>query len=320
VYDDIHSEAISLLREIYKIPEDFEVLLLQGGASLQFAMVPMNLYRGGKVEFVDSGSWSSKAIKEAKIQNINFETIASSKETSYDRIPENIEFSDDLDYAYITSNNTIYGTEYREFPETKSPLVVDASSDILSYQVDWSRVDLLFAGAQKNAGVAGVTVVVARRELIERESSKTPIILRYKTHLDKNSLYNTPPVFAIYTLNLILNWIKSIGGVDEVHRRNQQKAKLLYDTIDSSGGFYVGHADKSSRSLMNVTFNIKNGDGSNNSELEAKFIKEATKLGMVGLKGHRSIGGLRASLYNAMDIDSVKQLTQFMDNFKSRNS
>ena len=320
MYDEVHNEAIELLKEIYSIPKDFEVLFLQGGASLQFAMIPMNLYMGGEVEFVDSGSWSSKAIKEAKVQDINFRVVASSKDTNYDRIPDNIDFSDNLDYAYITSNNTIYGTEYREFPKTKSPLVVDASSDILSYPIDWSRVELLFAGAQKNAGVAGLTVVIIKKELIERENKKTPIILRYKTHYEKNSLYNTPPVFAIYTLNLILKWIKSIGGLREVQKRNQQKAKLLYDAIDSSDGFYVGHAKKESRSLMNVTFNIKNIDNSNNSELEAKFVKEAIDNGMIGLKGHRSIGGLRASLYNAMSIEGVERLVQFMHNFQTKNS
>jgi len=319
MYDEIHNNTIKLLKDIYNIPKDFEVLFLQGGASLQFAMIPMNLYRGGKVEFVDSGSWSSKAIKEAKIQNIDYKVVASSKETNYDRIPENIEFSSDLDYGYITSNNTIYGTEYKKFPKIDSPLVVDASSDILSYPIDWNRVSLLFAGAQKNAGVAGLTIVIIRKELIERENPKTPIILRYKTHYEKNSLYNTPPVFAIYTLNLVLKWIKSLGGLKEIQNRNIKKAELLYSAIDNSNGFYVGHAKKDSRSLMNITFNIKNRDNSNNSELEEKFVKEAIDSGMIGLKGHRSIGGLRASLYNAMDISGVEKLVQFMQDFQNKN-
>jgi len=320
IYDDIHNETIELLKKIYSIPKDFEVLFLQGGASLQFAMIPMNLYQEGRVEFVDSGNWSSKAIKEAKIQNINYKIVASSKETNYDRIPENIEFSDNLDYAYITSNNTIYGTEYKKFPKTNSPLVVDASSDILSYPIDWERVDLLFAGAQKNAGVAGLTVVIIKKELIERENPKTPIILKYKTHYEKNSLYNTPPVFAIYTLNLVLKWINNLGGLKEIQSRNTKKAELLYNTIDNSNGFYVGHAKKESRSLMNITFNIKNSDGTNNNELENKFIHEATQNGMIGLKGHRSIGGLRASLYNAMNLEGVEKLAHFMQEFQIKNS
>ena len=320
MYNNIHNETIKLLKEIYSIPDEFEVLFLQGGASLQFAMIPMNLYRGGRVEFVDSGNWSSKAIKEAEVQNIDYKIIASSKDTNYNKIPENIDFSNNLDYAYITSNNTIYGTEYREFPETDSPLVVDASSDILSYPIDWSRVGLLFAGAQKNAGVAGLTVVIIKRELIERENRTAPIILRYKTHFEKNSLYNTPPVFAIYTLNLILKWIEKIGGLNEIQKRNQKKAQLLYSAIDNSGGFYIGYAQRESRSLMNITFNIKNGDNSSNPELEAKFIKEALENKMVGLKGHRSIGGLRASLYNAMSLEGVERLVQFMQDFRAKNS
>jgi len=320
MYEDIHNQTIELIKELYKIPNNFKVLFLQGGASLQFAMVPMNLYMGGSVEFVDTGNWSSKAINEAKVQNINYKIVASSKDTNYDRIPDKIEFSNNLDYAYITSNNTIYGTEYREFPKTNSPLVVDASSDIFSYPIDWKRVGVLFAGAQKNAGVAGVTVVIIREDLIKRENSKIPIILRYKTFADKNSLYNTPPVFAIYVQNLILKWIKRGGGIEKIAQKNRQKAQLLYSAIDNSKNFFVGHAQKESRSLMNVTFNIKNSDGSNSEILEKKFIKEAQKEGMIGLKGHRSIGGLRASLYNAMSIDGVKKLVEFMEYFQQKNS
>ena len=320
MYEKVHTEAISLMRELYKIPDDYEVLLVQGGASLQFAMIPMNLYMGGKAQYVDSGSWSSKAIKEAKIQGINYEVVASSKETIYDRIPDNIEFDNSADYAYITSNNTIYGTEYRTFPTTKAPLIIDASSDIFSYPIEWSKVGMLFAGAQKNAGPSGLTIVIIKKELVARGGKDIPTMLKYKTHADKNSLFNTPPTFGIYILNLILHWLKRNGGIEAIQQKNITKAKLLYDAIDDSNGFYVGHAIKESRSLMNVSYNIKNSDGTDNPTLEAKFVKEATEAGMIGLKGHRSIGGLRASIYNAMSIEGVETLVNFMKKFQKENS
>ena len=317
MYDEVHEEAISLMKELYNIPEDYQVLLLQGGASLQFAMIPMNLSLGGKVQYVDSGSWSSKAIKEAKIQNLNFELVASSKDTMYDRIPADIKFDDNADYAYITSNNTIYGTGYKEFPTTKAPLVVDASSDIFSYPIDWSKVDLMFAGAQKNAGPSGLTIVIIKKELIDRVGDSVPTILRYKTHADKNSLFHTPPTFGIYILNLILNWLKDNGGIEAIAEKNEAKAKLLYDAIDNSDGFYVGHAEEDSRSLMNVSYNIKSGGSENIPWLEAKFASLATEAGMIGLKGHRSIGGLRASIYNAMSMEGVQALVDFMAEFQN---
>lgn len=311
MYDDVHSGAIALMRELYEIPDDYEVMFLQGGASLQFAMVPMNLAQGGKVQYANTGSWSKKAIKEAKIQNLNVEIVASSEETAFDRIPENIAFDDDADYAYITSNNTIYGTQYKTFPITKAPLVIDASSDIFSYPVEWSRVDLLFAGAQKNAGPSGVTIVIARKELLERVQESVPTMLRYKTHAENNSLYNTPPTFGIYLLYLTMKWIKKQGGIKAIQKMNNEKAALLYDAIDNSNGFFVGHAQKDSRSLMNVSFNIRDKD----AELEAELIKRTVENGMIGLKGHRSIGGLRASIYNAMSIDGVKALVELMETF-----
>jgi phosphoserine aminotransferase len=320
MYDEVHTEAISMMRELYKIPEDYEVLLLQGGASLQFAMVPMNIYQGGKVQYVDSGSWSSKAIKEAKVQNLNFEVVASSKETTYDRIPADIVFDDSADYVHITSNNTIYGTGFKAFPSTKAPLVVDASSDIFSYPVDWSKVDLMYAGAQKNAGPSGLTIVIIKKELIDRVGDSVPTILRYKTHAEKDSLYHTPPTFGIYILNRILNWLKSNGGIEAIAEQNEAKAKLLYDAIDNSNGYYVGHAEVDSRSLMNVSYNIRNGGAKNDAELEAKFVKEATAAGMIALKGHRSIGGLRASIYNAMTMEGVQALVDFMAAFQKENS
>ena len=314
MYDDVHTEALTLMRELYKIPEDYDIMFLQGGASLQFAMIPMNLYKGGKVEFADTGTWSSKAIKEAKIQGVNYEVVASSKETTYNTIPE-VKFSDDCDYAYITSNNTIYGTQYKEFPSTKAPLVVDASSDIFSYPIEWSKVDVLFAGAQKNAGPSGVTIVIMKKELIENGNTNIPTMLSYKTHADADSLYNTPPTFGIYILSLIMRWIKEQGGIKAVQEYNEKKAKILYDAMDNSNGFYVGHATKDSRSLMNVSFNIKDKD----AELEAALLKEATQKRMIGLKGHRSVGGLRASIYNAMTIEGVQALVDLMEDFAKRN-
>ncbi len=315
MYDDVHSEALSLMRELYEIPADYDILFLQGGASTQFAMVPMNLSLGGKAEYVDTGSWSAKAIKEAKILGIDFEIVASSKESSHNSIPTDINFSDDADYAYITSNNTIYGTQYQTFPDTKAPLVVDASSDIFSYPVDWSKIDLLFAGAQKNAGPSGVTIVIVKKELLTRVKDNVPSMLRYSTHADANSLYNTPPTFGIYILSLILKWIKGKGGIKALQIENEEKAAILYDAIDNSDGFYVGHAQKDSRSLMNVSFNIKDKD----AELEGKLVKLATESGMIGLKGHRSIGGLRASIYNAMTKDGIEALVALMNKFAEEN-
>jgi len=311
LYDDVHNEAISLIKELYKIPQNYHVLFLQGGASLQFAMAPMNLYLGGVAEYADTGSWSSKAIKEAQIQNINYKVVVSSKESGYDRIPD-VEFSNEADYAYITSNNTIYGTQYKEYPKTKAPLVVDASSDIFSYPIDWDRVALMFAGAQKNAGPSGVTIVIIRDDLLDRVKDSVPTLLRYKTHAEKNSLYNTPPTFGIYLINLMMKWLKSKGGVEEIDKINRKKASLIYDAIDGSDGFYIGHAQKDSRSLMNVTFNIKDRD------LEEKFIKEAESADMIGLKGHRSVGGIRASIYNAMSVEGVERLVELMEDFRKR--
>ena len=311
MYDDVHSEALTLMRELYDIPEDYDILLLQGGASTQFAMVPMNLSLGGKAEYADTGSWSTKAIKEAKILGIDFEVVASSKESSHNHIPADINFSDDADYAYITSNNTIYGTQYKTFPETKAPLVIDASSDIFSYPVDWSKIDLMFAGAQKNAGPSGVTIVIIKKELLTRVKDNVPSMLRYATHADANSLYNTPPTFGIYLLSLTMKWIKSKGGIKALQKENEEKAAILYDAIDNSDGFYVGHAQKDSRSLMNVSFNIKDKD----ADLEEKLVKLATDSGMIGLKGHRSIGGLRASIYNAMSKEGIEALVALMNKF-----
>ena len=311
LYEEIHNGAISLMRELYAIPDEYEVLFLQGGASMQFAMVPMNLKKSGRVQFANTGAWSSKAIKEAKIAGMSVEVVATSEETSFDRIPENIEFDAMADYAHITSNNTIYGTQYRLYPTTQAPLVVDASSDIFSYPIDWSKVDMMYAGAQKNAGPSGVTIVIMKKSLIGEIDESVPTMLRYKTHADNNSLYNTPPTFGIYLLGLTLEWIKKQGGIKAIDALNQKKATLLYDAIDSSNGFYVGHAQKESRSVMNVSFNIKGKD----KELEAKLIQKTQEAGMIGLKGHRSTGGLRASIYNGVSLEAVEALVVLLKEF-----
>ncbi len=315
MYDAVHNGAIEKIRALYKVPDDYAVLFLQGGASMQFAMVPMNLYKGGTIEFSNTGAWSKKAIKEAQIQQCDVSIVADSSESHFDYIPD-VHFSNNCDYAHITSNNTIYGTQYKSYPMTDAPLVVDASSDIFSYPMEWDKVDLLYAGAQKNAGPSGVTVVIVRRALIEDVDEGVPTILRYKTHADANSLYNTPPTFGIYMLSLMMEWIEEMGGIEAIQAHNEKKAALLYDAIDNSDGFYVGHARKQDRSLMNVVFNIRNKD----EGLEAGLIAEAEENGMIGLKGHRSIGGLRASIYNAMTLEGVERLVDLMEKFRKTHA
>ncbi len=314
MYEAVHNYAIDKMRELYAVPEDFDILLLQGGASLQFAMVPMNLYKGGVVEFANTGAWSKKAIKEAEIQKCEVHVVADSSDSNFDYIPD-IHFSDTADYAHITSNNTIYGTQFHTYPQTQAPLVVDASSDIFSRPMEWDKVDLIYAGAQKNAGPSGVTIVIVRRALIEEPNENIPTILRYKTHADANSLYNTPPTFGIYMLSLMMEWLENEGGIAAIQKRNEAKAKLLYDAIDNSEGFYVGHARKEDRSLMNVSFNIRNKD----KALEVKLIEAAEAEDMIGLKGHRSVGGLRASIYNAMTLEGVEKLVDLMERFQKEN-
>jgi phosphoserine aminotransferase len=312
LYENVHNQAISDIRKLYNVPEDFDVLFLQGGASLQFAMVPMNLYKGGVIEFADTGVWSTKAIKEAKILGYNYKIVATSKESGYDHIPE-VKFSDSADYAYITTNNTIYGTQYRSLPKTNSPLVVDASSDVFSYEIDWNNVDCLFAGAQKNAGPSGVTLVIIRKSLLENVGENIPSMLRYKIHAEANSLYNTPPTFGIYLLGLTMKWIESQGGIKAIQEYNAKKAAILYKAIDESDGFYLGHARAQDRSHMNITFTI------HDTNLEAKLLEKAKNANMIGLKGHRSVGGLRASIYNAMRLEGVEALASLMQDFAKAN-
>ncbi len=316
IFDEVHNEAIALLKKLYAIPENYEVLFLQGGASLQFTMIPMNFLQADqKASYVLSGSWSEKAIKEAKLFGTPVEA-ASTKENQYRNIPAlgDIQFTEEDAYVHITSNNTIYGTQWKEFPETGNvPLIADMSSDILSKPVDVSKFGLIYAGAQKNLGPSGVTVVIIRKDLLEKANKNIPTMLKYSTHADSNSLYNTPPTFGIYMLGEVLKWVESKGGVAEVEKRNELKAKVIYDAIDNSNGFYTGHATPESRSLMNITFRVAD------EELEKQFLAEAKAAGFVGLNGHRSVGGCRASTYNAVPLETCEALRDFMVEFQQKH-
>lgn len=315
-FEAINDRTQSLLRLLLNIPDDYEVLFLQGGASLQFTMVPMNLLEeGSTASYVLTGAWSEKALKEA--QKIGSATaIASSKSTNYKSIPSlsEIKGMPDSSYLHITTNNTIYGTQWHQFPEKINvPLVADMSSDILSRPIHVSSYGLIYAGAQKNLGPSGVTVVIINKQLLKRSRPDLPAMLNYQVQADSNSLYNTPPTLSVYFLMLVLEWAESIGGVQQLERMNQQKAAMLYDAIDRSNGFYKGHAEKDSRSLMNINFTLADDD------LSASFLHEAEELGFIGLAGHRSVGGCRASIYNAVPLEHVEQLAKFMNDFRLRN-
>ena len=304
------------LRELLGLPADFAVLFLQGGASLQFAMLPANLRAPeASADYVISGHWSKAALKEAQKAG-RARAAGSSEGSRFDQVPAQGELDLDPDAAYLhfTSNNTIYGTQWSVDPEPPPgvPLVCDASSDVLSRPIDVTRYGLIYAGAQKNLGPAGVTLVVVRRELLERSPGGLPALLDYRLMAEQRSLYNTPPTFAIYVVGLVLEWLKGLGGLAGIAERNEAKAALLYDAIDASGGFYRGHAQTTSRSRMNVTFRLPS------EELEKAFLDEATKHSFDGLKGHRSVGGLRASVYNACPIESARALADFMGEFRRR--
>lgn len=320
VYEEIHQEAIDRCLHLYGLGPEFTVLLLQGGASLQFAMVPMNLLRPGhSADYISTGHWSQKAMEEVQILGKVCRLAGSSEAAGFSYIPSQPELDLDpgAEYLHLTTNNTIYGTQYHSLPQTGGvPIVADMSSDLLSRPLLWGEIGLAYGGAQKNAGIAGLTVVIARRDLLDRvgKGEGVPTVMRYTTHARSNSLYNTPPVFAIYLFALVLRWIESEGGLEGVARRNQHKAGLVYAAIDESGGFYRGHARPDSRSLMNLTFKLPDAAG------EARFCAEAEGAGLIGLKGHRSVGGVRASLYNAMDEAGCGALAGFMRDFARRNA
>lgn len=310
--------ARSTLRELMAIPDDYEILFLQGGASLQFSMIPMNMVLDSQsVDVVLTGSWTKKAFSEHQ-KLVSTRIVKSSEDAQFSYIPDMSDYSppSNLAYLYLTSNNTIFGTQWKDFSFLGVPLVVDMSSDILSREIDVSNFNLIFAGAQKNLGVAGVTVVILKKDLLNLSSEELPSMLSYAVHAKASSLYNTPPTFSIYVLGLVLDWIRSQGGVKEVAAKNQEKSTYLYDYIDESEGFYNSCARSDSRSDMNVVFRIKGG----NDDLETRFIQEAEEKGFIGLKGHRSVGGCRASLYNAVSLDSVESLVAFMKTFQKWNN
>lgn len=311
-FEEIQSAAEQSLRKLMGIPEGYKVLFLQGGASLQFTMVPMNFLPKGKTaRYVMTGSWSEKALKEAQLLGDAKESV-STKQENYARIPQldEIVYEPTDAYLHITSNNTIFGTEWHEFPRLSGvPLVADMSSDILSSPIDVSQFDLIYAGAQKNLGPSGLTVVIVREEWLQQAEENIPTMLRYNIHAKNDSRYNTPPTFAVYILGQVLTWMEAEGGVAAIHQINQQKAALLYDVIDAYADFYEGHAQVESRSLMNVTFRLPS------EELTKQFLEEAKAAEFVGLAGHRSVGGCRASIYNAVPMPSCARLAEFMQNF-----
>lgn len=314
-YDKIQEGASNLVRELMGLPDEYHVLWLQGGASTQFYMVPLNLRINGKpMEYVNTGAWSKKAIKEAKFYG-DVKVVASSEDENFSYIPRNIEFSEDAAYAHITGNNTIYGTEYHNWPDAPDdvPLVCDMSSNLMDKVIDPKKFGVIYAGAQKNLGPAGVTLVIVRDDLLKRVPEETPTMQKWRTHADKKSLFNTPPCWAVYICKLVLEYWKEKGGVKEIEKMNRKKAKIIYDVIDNSNGFYRGHAQPDSRSLMNVTFNLET------PELEEECVREAERRDLIGLKGHRSVGGMRASIYNAMTIEGVEKLAEFLKEFQENH-
>lgn len=313
------ADAEAGLRRAMRIPDDYTVLFLQGGASLQFAMVPLNLYlQGNPVDVINTGAWTQKAIVELE-RVAAYRIAATSEPENFTSLPDRaqIMLDENASYVHLCSNNTIFGTQWRNFPDTgEIPLVADMSSDILSREIEVSRFGLIFAGAQKNIGPAGVTIVIMRPELAERAPKTLPTMLQYRTHIKSRSLYNTPPTFGIYMVALVMDWIEAEGGVAAIERRDENQAQLLYDTIDGTG-FYMCPVARQDRSKMNVVFRIQTGQNGDEA-LEKKFLEEATAAGLSGLKGHRSVGGLRASIYNAQTFEAVNALVAFMKEFEAR--
>ncbi len=312
-YGEIITEAEKDLRTLLNISDDYAVLFLQGGATLQFSMVPLNIMPpNNKADYINTGAWSKKAIKEAKrVGEVN--VAASSEDANFNYIPKQdaLQLTPDASYVHFTSNNTIFGTEFKTEPEVGNvPLVCDASSDILSKPIDVNKYGIIYAGAQKNMGPAGAALVIVKKSLLERSPETLHTYLNYNTHAEKGSMYNTPPTFTIYIMGLVYKWLLKNGGLVEMQKINEAKAKMLYDAIDNSDGFYKGAAAIEDRSLMNVTFNLAN------PELEKKFVEEALAKDFSGLKGHRSVGGIRASIYNAFPTKGVEDLVQFMEDFR----
>ncbi len=303
------------IRQLLNIPDNYTILFLQGGASSQFFMVPMNLLAPEeRATYLNTGIWSQKAIKEAHIFG-KIDIGFSSEKENFNRVPQPEEFTvtEGAQYLYYTSNNTIFGTQYHYTPETEAPLVCDMSSDIFSKTIDIEKYALIFAGAQKNMGTAGVILVIIREDLLNKAAENLPTMLKYRTHAEKDSLFNTPPTFSIYIMGKMLEWIKEQGGIPAIYQQNKEKAALLYQTIDNSSGYYRGHAEKGCRSQMNISFTLPS------PSLEEKFLQQAQAAGLNGLKGHRLLGGCRASIYNAFPKEGVEKLTLFMQQFQQEN-
>ena len=315
-YDTIIKEAEADLRELMNIPDNYKVLFLQGGASQQFAMIPMNLMKNRVADYIVTGQWAKKAYQEASLYG-KANKIASSEDKTFSYIPDcsDLPISEDADYVYICENNTIYGTKFKTLPNTKGkPLVADVSSCFLSEPVDVTKYGVIYGGVQKNIGPAGVVIVIIREDLITEDVLPgTPTMLRYKIHADADSLYNTPPAYGIYICGTVFKWLKKMGGLEAMKERNEKKAKILYDYLDESK-LFKGTVRKEDRSLMNVPFIT------GNEELDAKFVKEAKEAGFENLKGHRTVGGMRASIYNAMPIEGVEKLVEFMKKFEAENA
>ncbi len=314
-FDEVHNATISLIKESMSIPDNYKVLFLGGGATMQFSMIPMNFLQGGKsCDFTLTGAWAKKAYADAdKIGKVN--VIYDGADNGYKSLPvaSSLTVHPEASYLHITSNETIGGIQWKDWPDTSVPIICDMSSDILSRPVPIEKFGLIYAGAQKNLGPSGVTVVIIRDDMLEQCSDSLTAYMNYKTHAEKNSLYNTPPVFPIYAMKLVLERMKQLGGLPAMAELNQKKASLLYDAIEKSGGYYHSPIDQKFKSDMNVVFRLSDNN------LEPKFIEEAALQGMVGLKGHRSVGGCRASIYNSMTYEGVKELVDFMDDFALKN-
>lgn len=312
-FEAVIAEAISLIKELLGLSDDFEIIFETGGASSQFFMVPMNLLdQNATAGYVNTGTWATNAIKEARAYG-NVNVLASSEESKFSYIPKNYEIPSDLSYLHITSNNTIYGTQYHFWPETEVPMVCDMSSDIFSRPFDPEKFGLIYAGAQKNLGPAGVTLVIIRKDMLGKVNRQIPTMLDYRTHIKGGSMYNTPPVFPIYVCMLTLRWIKQMGGVSAMEARNRAKAETFYSELDRNPMF-KGTVEKEDRSWMNANFVMQNPD------LEESFTKKLKEAGIIGLKGHRSVGGFRASMYNALPLESVQALTKVMSEFAEENA
>ena len=313
-YLDIFNETKAMLKKVMNIPDDYQILFIQGGATQQFSTIPLNLMKNGKADYIITGSFSKKAAQEAKkFGDVHIVYDGSAQNFKYIPTQDELDIREDASYVHLCSNNTIYGTEWKYVPDTHGiPIVADMSSNILSQPINVNDYGMIYAGAQKNMGIAGLGVVIVREDLIKDHQEKIPVLMEYDTIAQNDSMYNTPPTFSIYVLGEVLKWIDSLGGLEAMKKRNEEKAKLLYDYLDQSD-FYIAHSDPDNRSLMNVTFTCPNKD------LDAKFVKESVAAGMTNLKGHRSVGGIRASIYNAMEKEGVETLVAFMKKFEEEN-